>query len=71
MRPASPEEKAILQKLSPEQVSAKELAGEKIEAMLTTAPSNGAAHRRPESRDAKRMVCREAFGHGGRIQDLR
>jgi phosphoglucomutase len=41
--PASAAEKAILQKLSPEQVSAKELAGEKIEAMLTTAPSNGAA----------------------------
>ncbi len=41
--PASPEEKAILQKLSPEQVSAEELAGEKIEAMLTKAPGNGAA----------------------------
>ncbi len=41
--PATPAEKAVLQKLSPEQVSAKELAGEKIEAMLTTAPSNGAA----------------------------
>ncbi|MDQ2844374.1 MAG: phosphoglucomutase (alpha-D-glucose-1,6-bisphosphate-dependent) [Acidobacteriota bacterium] len=41
--PASPEEKAILAKLSPEQVSAKELAGEPIEAMLTKAPSNGAA----------------------------
>lgn len=40
--PASPEEKAILAKLSPEQVSANELAGEQIEAMLTTAPSNGA-----------------------------
>ena len=40
--PASPEEKAILQKLSPEQVGAKELAGEKIQAMLTTAPANGA-----------------------------
>jgi phosphoglucomutase len=40
--PASPEEKAILQKLSPEQVAAKELAGENIEAMLTTAPANGA-----------------------------
>jgi phosphoglucomutase len=40
--PASPEEKAILQKLSPEQVQARELAGEKIEAMLTAAPSNGA-----------------------------
>jgi phosphoglucomutase len=40
--PASAAEKAILQKLSPEQVPAKELAGEKIEAMLTTAPGNGA-----------------------------
>jgi phosphoglucomutase len=40
--PASPEEKAILQKLSPEQVPAKELAGEKIEAMLTAAPATGA-----------------------------
>jgi len=41
--PASPDEKSILAKLSPEQVSAKELAGEPIEAMLTTAPGNGAA----------------------------
>ncbi|HEY3937150.1 MAG TPA: phosphoglucomutase (alpha-D-glucose-1,6-bisphosphate-dependent) [Bryobacteraceae bacterium] len=40
--PASASEKAILQKLSPEQVAATELAGEKIEAMLTTAPGNGA-----------------------------
>lgn len=41
--PATPEEKAILAKLSPEQVAAKELAGEKIETMLTKAPANGAA----------------------------
>jgi phosphoglucomutase len=41
--PATPEDKAILSKLSPEQVSAKELAGEPIEAMLTKAPANGAA----------------------------
>jgi phosphoglucomutase len=40
--PATPEQKAILQKLSPEQITATELAGEKIEAMLTTAPGNGA-----------------------------
>lgn len=40
--PATSEEKAILQKLSPKQVSAEELAGEKIEAMLTNAPANGA-----------------------------
>ncbi len=40
--PANPEEKALLAKLSPEQVSAKELAGDPITAMLTTAPGNNA-----------------------------
>ncbi|MBV8811185.1 MAG: alpha-D-glucose phosphate-specific phosphoglucomutase [Acidobacteriaceae bacterium] len=40
--PASPEEKTILSKLSPEQVQAKELAGEPIIGMLTKAPGNGA-----------------------------
>jgi phosphoglucomutase len=38
--PATPEQKAALSKLSPEQVSAKELAGDPIEAMLTNAPGN-------------------------------
>jgi phosphoglucomutase len=41
--PATPEQKAVLQKLSPEQVEAEELAGEKITRKLTTAPGNGAA----------------------------
>jgi phosphoglucomutase len=40
--PATPEQKAILKRLSPEQVSASELAGEKITAMLTRAPGNDA-----------------------------
>jgi phosphoglucomutase len=39
--PATPEQKAILEGLAPEQVKTSELAGEKIEAMLTTAPGNG------------------------------
>ncbi len=39
--PATPEQKAILKGLTPEQVKTSELAGEKIEAMLTTAPGNG------------------------------
>jgi phosphoglucomutase len=39
--PASPEQKTILAGLSPEQVRTSHLAGEKIEAMLTTAPGNG------------------------------
>jgi phosphoglucomutase len=41
--PASREEKAILGRLSPEQVTAKELDGEPITEVLTTAPGNGAA----------------------------
>ena len=41
--PATPEQKAILAKLSPDQVSASELAGDPIEGMLAKAPGNGAA----------------------------
>jgi phosphoglucomutase len=40
--PATPAQKAILAKLSPEQVKIKDLAGEKIQAILTTAPGNNA-----------------------------
>jgi phosphoglucomutase len=40
--PANREQKARLSKLSPDQVSATELAGEQITAKLTTAPGNGA-----------------------------
>jgi phosphoglucomutase len=39
---ATPEQKAALQKLSPDQVVFKELAGEKVQAILTNAPGNGA-----------------------------
>jgi phosphoglucomutase len=41
--PATPEQKAILSKLSPDQVNATELAGDRIVTMLTKAPGNGAA----------------------------
>jgi len=41
--PASREQKAVLADLSPEQVTATELAGEPITARLTKAPGNGAA----------------------------
>jgi len=40
--PATPAQKAILAKLSPEQVSASELAGERITSLLTKAPGNDA-----------------------------
>ncbi len=41
--PVTPEGKAALKKLSAQQVKSTELAGEKIEAILTTAPGNHAA----------------------------
>ena len=40
---ATPEQKRILSKLSPDQVNATTLGGDKITTMLTTAPGNGAA----------------------------
>jgi phosphoglucomutase len=41
--PATAEQKAVLEKLSPQQVTCTELAGEKIRSILTHAPGNGAA----------------------------
>ena len=41
--PATPQQKAALSKLSPDQVPAQTLAGDPIVARLTTAPGNGAA----------------------------
>jgi phosphoglucomutase len=41
--PATPEQKELLEKLSPQQVQIKNLAGEKIMTILTEAPGNGAS----------------------------
>lgn len=41
--PATRDQKAVLSKLSPEQVTATDLAGEPVTATLTSAPGNGAA----------------------------
>ena len=40
--PAAPEQKEILEKLSPQEVRSTDLAGGKIQAILTRAPGNGA-----------------------------
>ena len=40
--PATPEQKTMLERLSPQQVRVKELAGETIRTILTRAPGNGA-----------------------------
>jgi phosphoglucomutase len=39
---ATPRQKALLAKLSPQQVKSAELAGEKVQAVITRAPGNGA-----------------------------
>ncbi len=41
--PATPEQKRMLAQLSPQQILSAELAGEKIQSILTHAPGNGAA----------------------------
>jgi phosphoglucomutase len=40
--PATPEQKRLMAQLSPQQITATELAGEKITGMLTTAPGDDA-----------------------------
>jgi phosphoglucomutase len=73
---ATPEQKNLLKKLSPEAVTATELVGEPITAKLTRAPGNDAPnrrwrrHRRTESRLDKRLVCRASFRDGKHLQTL-
>jgi phosphoglucomutase len=82
---ATPDEKSVLQRLSPDQVPATELAGEPIRAMLTAAPGNGAAigglkvtadsgwfAARPSGTEAVYKIYAESFKgrpHLRRIQD--
>ena len=69
--PATPEQKARLQKLSPDAVKESKLAGEPITAKLTRAPGNNAPIWRAEGRRLQRLVCRAPFRHGEHLQDLR
>ena len=41
--PATPDQKRLLAKLSPQQVTSKELGGEPVQSVLTNAPGNGAS----------------------------
>jgi hypothetical protein len=68
--PATAEEKAVLLDLSPGDISASELAGHPIQAMLTMEPDNGAPI------DGLRVVtahvvCGASVRHGRRLQALR
>jgi phosphoglucomutase len=83
--PATPEQKAVLKKLSPEAVRAKTLAGDEIEAIYTRAPGNDAPigglkvvtaqgwfAARPSGTENVYKIYAESFRsrhHLGRIQD--
>ncbi len=83
--PATREQKAVLARLSPSQVTATELAGEQITATLTEAPGNGAAigglkvttengwfAARPSGTEDVYKIYAESFSgpdHLGRIQE--
>ena len=69
--PANAAQRKALANLSPDLVEATEMAGEPIEAKLTRAPGNDAAHRRAESGDGVRLVRRPSLRHRGDLQDLR
>jgi phosphoglucomutase len=68
---ADREQKARLAKLSPEQVTATELAGEAITTKLTTAPGNGAPLGGLKVTTENALVRGAPVGHRGRVQDLR
>ena len=61
----------MLKKLSPDQVSSSELAGEEITDVLTEAPGNDAAIGGLKVVSAGRLVRGAAVGHRGRLQGLR
>ena len=69
--PATPEQKARLGALSPDDVAASTLAGEPITAKLTAAPGNGAPIGGLKVTTGERLVRGAAVGHREHLQDLR
>ena len=69
--PANREEKAKLASLSPEQVTATELAGETDHREAHRGPRERREDRRAQGDHRERLVRRAPVGHRGRLQDLR
>ena len=69
--PATPEQKRKLAKLSPQQITITELAGEPIERVLDRAPGNDAPIGGIKVIAAGRLVRRASVRHRGHLQDLR
>jgi len=61
----------VLKNISSGQVTARELAGEPIEAKLTNAPGNDQPIGGIKVVARKRLVCRSPLRDRGRLQDLR
>ena len=68
--PATPDQKALLSKLSPKQIKITELAGEKIQTVLTQAPGNGAPIGGLKVVGPERMVRGASVRDGRHLQDL-
>ena len=68
--PATPEQKQKLSRLSPQQISSAELAGEKIQSILTEAPGNGASIGGLKVIAAEWMVCGASVRHRRHLQDI-
>ncbi len=69
--PATPEQKAALERLSPADIHATEVAGEPIQQILTAAPGDGSPNWGDQSNRQGWLVCRTSIGHGSNLQDLR
>ena len=69
--PATPKQKEMLGKLSPQQIHLKSLAGEKIKAVLTNAPGNGASIGGLKVVGRKRMVCSSSVRDRKYLQNIR
>ncbi len=69
--PATRAQKALLAKLSPEQVDVAELAGEPVLARLTRAPGNDEPLGGIKVITESRLVRRPPLGHRGRLQAVR
>ncbi len=69
--PATPEQKAMLERLSAQQVRSTDLAGEKIRSHPHPRAGQRRIHRRAEGHGGKRLVRRASVRDGGHLQDLR
>ncbi len=69
--PATPEQKAKLQKLSPDAVEGVRLGGRADHSQADQSSWQSCSNRWPKGRRRERLVCGSALRHGEHLQDLR